>query len=472
MKKTLFVRLLALVLTLAVVVAAALPVGAAYELPMETSTPDESIYLVDLDNGNVLLDKNSSESRYIASLTKMMTALLVLESGADMEKTLSVPDRLAQELKDIQNANGSGLGLQVGEEIKIRDLLYGVLVASANDATSVLADYLGGGSIPAFVDQMNQKAAALGCTATQFSCPHGLYDQGNVSTAQDLVKIATACWKNPQYMEIANTVQYTIPATNKHTLPRELEPTNLMLIPDGEYYRPDVSGVKTGFTTLAGRCYVTTATHEGHRYMLVILGAKKEKKNEKFFVYTEANALLDWLFSRYSDRTLVEKNQKVGEIPLRGCDESDVVTLHASKALTQHAYEDAVVEVKLDAEQEYKAPLEAGEKLGTAVITLDGKEVGRVDLITDKAYESAMLKGGLQAVLLVPVVLVLVVALAAFTARVSHSRVHFAVLVQHGAPGRRHMGALGARWQAFTRYWAKIGRRIHRLIQEKRANRR
>ena len=468
MKKTLFVRVLALVLTLAVVVAAALPVGAVYEMPIETSMPDESIYLIDLDNDTVLLDKNSTESRYIASLTKMMTALLVLESGEDLDKTLAVPDRLAQELKDIQNANGSGLGLHVGEEMKIIDLLHGVLVASANDATSVLADYLGGGSIPAFVDRMNQKAAALGCTATQFSCPHGLYDQGNVSTAQDLVKIAKACWANPKYREIANTVSYTIPATNKHAIPRELEPTNLMLIPDGEYYRPDVAGVKTGFTTLAGRCYVTTATHEGHNYMLVILGSKKEKKNESFYVYTEADAILDWLFGRYSDRTLVEKNQKVGEVSLRGCDESDVVTLHASKALVQHAYEDAVVDVKLETEEEYKAPLKAGEKLGTAIITLDGQEVGRVDLITDKGYESALLKGGLQAVLLVPVVLALVLVLAVSTARVGHSQVNFAVITGGAGAVRRRMGGVGARWHAFTRYCAKVRRRIHRLMQEKK----
>ncbi len=435
MKKRWMTRGTALLLSLLFAVCAALPAGAVYDMPIETNEAKESVYLVNLDNGDVLLDQNSTEIRYIASLTKMMTALLVLESGEPLENTVKVPEQLTQELKDIQNANGAGLNLRVGEEIRLIDLMYGLLVASANDAASVLADHVGG-SIAGFVQKMNQRAQELGCTNTTFSCVHGLYDQGNVSTAQDLVKIASACWQNEQYREIANTVTYTIPATNLHTEPRELEPTNRMLIPDGEYYRPDVGGVKTGFTTLAGRCYVTTASHQGHNYMLVQLGAKKEKKGGPAYIYAEANSLLDWLFARYSDRTLVSKGQSVGQVPLRGCDEADAVTLHAKTGLIQNAYEDAVLEIKVEAPEELKAPLKEAQELGTAIVTLDGKEVGRVPLVTDRVYESALLKGGKQALLLIPALLVMVAALAYLTARLSHSPVHFEVLLA-ALPGVR-----------------------------------
>lgn len=437
MKKTLFNRLTALALVLVLVVAMAVPASAAYDMPITTSMEDESVYMVNLDDGTVLLDQNSSETRYVASLTKMMTALLVLESGEDLEKTITVPESLTQEFKDIQNANGSDMRLIVGEEIRLIDLMYGLLVASANDAASVLADYFGNGSIPAFVDQMNQKAAALGCANTQFGCPHGLYDQGNVSTAQDIVKIATACWQNEKYMEIANTVKYTVPANNKHDQPRDLKATNLMLLPDGDYYREGISGVKTGFTTLAGRCFVTTSSHEGHNYMLAILGAKKEKKNEPFYIYPEVNSIFDWAFARYSDRTLLTKGEKVGEVALRGCDESEVVTLHANTDLVQHAYDDASLTVDIEAPEEFKAPIKEGESLGTAIVKLDGSEVGRVPLVADKKYESALLKGSMRALLLVPAVLVVVVALGYLTAQLSHSRVNFAVLFRKHRPQAR-----------------------------------
>ena len=437
MKKTLFDRLTALALVLVLAVAMAMPASAAYDMPIETSMADETVYLVNLDDGTVLLDQNSAEPRYVASLTKMMTALLVLESGEDLEKTITVPDSLTQEFKDIQNANGSDMRLVIGEEVRLIDLMYGLLVSSANDAASVLADYFGSGSISAFVDQMNQKAAALGCTQTKFSCPHGLYDQGNVSTAQDLVKIATACWKNPKYMEIANTTKYTVPANNKHDQPRDLETTNLMMVPDGEYYREGISGVKTGFTTLAGRCYVTTASHEGHNYMLAILGSKKEKKNERFYIYPEANAIFDWAFARYSDRTLLSKGEKVGEVALRGCDESKVVTLHADTELVKNAYDDASLTVEIEAPEELKAPIKEGEALGTAIVKLDGSEVGRVSLIADKKYESALLKGSLSAIALVPAVLVVVAALGYLTAQLSHSQVNFAALFRKRRPQAR-----------------------------------
>lgn len=437
MKGKWLTRLVALCLTLVVAVGMALPASAAEEMPITTSMEDETVYLVDIDEGTVLLDQNSTKSRYIASLTKMMTALLVLESGEDLEKTIVVPDRLSQEFTDIQNANGSGMNLKVGEEIRMIDLLYGVLVASANDATSTLADYFGNGSVPAFLDKMNQRAAELGCTDTVFSCVHGLYDQGNVSTAQDLAKIATACYNNPQYMEIANTVQYTVPANNKHTEPRELKPSNLMLDQNSGYYYEGVSGIKTGFTTLAGRCYITSYSHEGHNYMLVILGSKKEKKNEKFYVYQEAAAILDWLKSRYYDRTLIAAGDLVGNVALRGCDESETVALYAEKELVQNAYADAKLEVKMEAPEELKAPIHKGESIGTAVLSLDGKEVGRVPLVTQAEYESAMLKGGLQALALVPAVLIIVAALGYITGQLSHSHVNWVVLKQAAMPQKK-----------------------------------
>lgn len=282
-------RLAAWVLTLALTVALALPGGAVYAMPIQTANAQESIYLINAVTGEVLLDQNSDQQRCVASLTKMMTALLLLESGKDLNETITVPASMTQEFQNIRSQNGSTILLAAGEQIRRIDLLYALLVCSANDAASVIAWDVAG-SIPAFVQQMNARAAQLGCTGTRFSCPHGLYDDGNVSTAQDMGKIAIACAQYELYRQIADTLQYEIPATNLHAA-RSIRSTNKMLNPENSCYRAYIHGMKTGFTTKAGRCYVTAAQQGDSIYGLVILGS--DLKN----IYAEAAAILDWAFA-------------------------------------------------------------------------------------------------------------------------------------------------------------------------------
>ena len=286
---TLFRRMAALLLTVVLAVSAALPGLAVYEMPIQTANEGESVYLFNADIDKPILDQNAGQQRYIASLTKMMTALLFLESGKDLNEEITIPTSLTQEFKDIQNANGSTMNLRIGETVRRIDLLYGLLVASANDAASVIAWDVAG-SIPDFVQQMNARAAQLGCTSTQFSCPHGLYDDGNVSTAQDMGKIAMACAQYELSREIADTLQYEIPATNQHAA-RSIHSTNKMLDPENSCYRAYIHGMKTGFTTKAGRCYVTAAQQGDSIYGLVILGSDREN------IYAEAAAILDWAFA-------------------------------------------------------------------------------------------------------------------------------------------------------------------------------
>ena len=284
-------RLAAWVLTLALTVALALPGGAVYAMPIQTANAQESVYLINAVTGEVLLDQNSGQQRCVASLTKMMTALLLLESGKNLDETITVPADLTEEFQKIRSQNGSTILLAAGEQIRRIDLLYALLVCSANDAASVIAWDVAG-SIPAFVQQMNARAAQLGCTGTRFSCPHGLYDDGNVSTAQDMGKIAIACAQYEIYRQIADTLQYEIPATNLHAA-RSIRSTNKMLDPENSCYRAYIHGMKTGFTTKAGRCYVTAAQQGDTIYGLVILGS--DLKN----IYAEAAAILDWAFAGY-----------------------------------------------------------------------------------------------------------------------------------------------------------------------------
>ena len=375
-------RSTALLLTLVLMVCAALPGFAAYQMPIQTASDTESVYLFNLDTGTPILRQNSDQQRYIASLTKMMTALLFLESGKDMNAEITIPTSLTQEFKDIQNANGSTMNLRIGETVRRIDLLYGLLVASANDAASVIASDVSGGDLTAFVAQMNARAKELGCTDTTFSCVHGLYDYGNVSTAEDLAKIAAACYANETYMQAANTLTYTLPATNLHQNERTIKSTNLMLDPEYAYHRDYVRGMKTGFTTLAGRCFVTFAQQDSHTYGLVVLGSDMNN------IYRECAEILDWAFSSFSDRQLVDTETVLTTIPLTKCRTEEAVELYAASGLSGYGHADDEVTFEFSVPESTSATVKEGAVLGTATVYLDGYEMGTVDLVTHKEYVS------------------------------------------------------------------------------------
>ena len=381
-KNTFFRRAAALLLTAVLAVSAALPGLAVYEMPIQTANEGESVYLFNADIDKPILEQNIDQQRYIASLTKMMTALLFLESGKDLNAEITIPTSLTQEFKDIQNANGSTMNLRIGETVRRIDLLYGLLVASANDAASVIASDVSGGDLTAFVAQMNARAKELGCTDTTFSCVHGLYDYGNVSTAEDLAKIAAACYANETYMQAANTLTYTLPATNLHQNERSIKSTNLMLDPEYAYHRDYVRGMKTGFTTLAGRCFVTFAQQDGHTYGLVVLGSDMNN------IYRECAEILDWAFSSFSDRQLVDTETVLTTIPLTKCRTEEAVELYAASGLSGYGHADDEVTFEFSVPESTSATVKEGAVLGTATVYLDGYEMGTVDLVTHKEYVS------------------------------------------------------------------------------------
>ena len=400
-------RAAALLLTLVLMACTALPGFAVYQMPIQTVSDTESVYLFNLDTGKPILRQNSDQQRYIASLTKMMTALLFLESGKDMNAEITIPASLTQEFKDIQNANGSTMNLRIGETVRRIDLLYGLLVASANDAASVIASDVSDGDLTAFVARMNQRAKELGCTSTSFTCVHGLYDYGNVSSAHDLALIAKACAENETYMQVANTLSYTLPATNLHQNERTITSTNLMLNPEYPYYRDYIRGMKTGFTTLAGRCYVTFAQKDGHTYGLVVLGSDLDN------IYREASEILDWAFASFSDRELVDTETPLTTAPLKKCRSYEEVELYAAAPVSGYGHSDDKVSYSFDLPESVSATVKEGQKLGTATVYLDGYEVGQVDLVTHREYVSDF-RTDIKATLLLLCALILILCALGF----------------------------------------------------------
>ena len=411
-KNTFFRRAAALLLTAVLAVSAALPGLAVYEMPIQTANEGESVYLFNADIDKPILEQNIDQQRYIASLTKMMTALLFLESGKDLNAEITIPTSLTQEFKDIQNANGSTMNLRIGETVRRIDLLYGLLVASANDAASAIASDVADGSLPNFVAMMNQKAQELGCTSTSFTCVHGLYDYGNVSSAHDLALIASACAANETYMKAANTLSYTLPATNLHQNERTITSTNLMLNPEYPYYRDYIRGMKTGFTTLAGRCYVTFAQKGGHTYGLVILGSDLDN------IYKEASELLDWAFASFADRQLVDTETPLTTVPLTKCRSEEAVELYAAEPLSGYGHADDKVTCSFELPESVSATVKSGAALGEATVYLDGYEVGKVSLVTHQEYVSDF-RTDLKSTLLLMAALVLILAVLSFVTMVA-----------------------------------------------------
>ena len=403
-----FRRAAALVLTLALAAAAALPGLAAYPMPIQTASEIEAVYLFNADTGKTILAQNADQQQYVASLTKMMTALLLLESGKDLNGEVTVPTAMTQEFKDIQNANGMTAGLRIGETVRRIDLLYALLVSSANDAASVIA-YDVGGSVLDFVRQMNARAAELGCTGTNFTCAHGLFDYGNVSTAEDMARIAAECYKNPTFVQVSGTAAYTMPATNLHQNERTINSTNPLTDTGSEFYRSYIKCVKGGFTTLAGRCAVAFAEQGGHTYGLVILHADNAS------LYAECDQLLDWAFESFSDRPLVDTQTELTTVDLTKCRAQPTAALYAAAPVSGYGHADDVVSYAFDLPESIPATVKNGQKVGTATVYLDGYEVGTVDLVTHAEYISDFRTDSKTTLLLLCALVVILGALTVLT---------------------------------------------------------
>ena len=408
-QNTLFRRGLALVLTLAVAVSAALPGLAAYPMPIQTAGETEAVYLFNADTGKTILNQNADQQQYVASLTKLMTALLLLESGKDLNGEVTVPTAMTQEFKDIQNANGTTIGLRIGETVRRIDLLYALLVSSANDAASVIACDVGG-SVLDFVKQMNTRAEELGCTGTNFTCAHGLFDYGNVSTAQDIAKIAEECYKNPTFVQVSSTAAYTLPATNLHQNERSIASSNPMTDSGSEYYRSYVKCIKGGFTTLAGRCAVAFAEKDGHTYGLVILGCDTPDH-----LFAECDDLFDWAFESFADRPLVDTQTVITTVDLTKCRTEPAVELYAAAPVSGYGHADDIVTYSFDLPESVAATVKSGSVVGSATVYLDGYEVVTVDLVTHKEYVSDFRTDTKATALLLCALLFILVALTAVT---------------------------------------------------------
>ena len=236
--------------------------------------------LMDADSGEVLAAKNADASIYPASMTKVMTALLVLEANPDLDTPVTLPEDIFPELR----AEGASMaGFRPDETATVRDLLYGVLLPSGAECCEALAREVSG-SEEAFVELMNQKAAELGMRSTHFCNPTGLHDPEHVSTVRDMARLLRAAMQNETFRAILSAGRYAVPATDLHPEGFTMTSTFWAELGDVSLRRGQFLGGKTGYTSAAGLCLASAAQVKGKRYILVTAGAKGNHGTEPYHI--------------------------------------------------------------------------------------------------------------------------------------------------------------------------------------------
>jgi serine-type D-Ala-D-Ala carboxypeptidase (penicillin-binding protein 5/6) len=318
--------------------------------------------LVDLDAGQVLFRRAADQARPVASLTKLMTALLVLEKEKGrLDRRIRVHPGAVFDRNDY--GRGSTLGLRSGERVSVRDLLAGLLLGSANDAAEALA-IDGSGSVSDFVLRMNARARTLGMSHTRFASPHGLDDRGR-SSAADLVLLLRAALRDVTFRALVGRRLAVVRSSSAR--PRRIQNRNVML-----WLYPGASGVKTGFTAGSGFCLIATARRGQRELAVVMLGGREE-------VFSDAAALLNHGFAAFEPRTLVEEGEPLGSVRVRG-GEVPVVAGAGLDALVS-VEESVAIERVLMTSGAAAYPPPSGSVVGTLRLTGSGAIFGRVPLV-------------------------------------------------------------------------------------------
>ena len=345
--------------------------------------------LVEAETGTILYDKNAHDELSIASTTKIMSALLIFEAieRGELRMDQSVT-ATASALRGLPE-DGSTADIVEGETLTVEQLLYCMLVISANETCNILGETVAG-SVDAFVERMNQRAQELGCKNTHFANTTGLTQSGHYSCAYDLYLITREAMTFEDFMTIVNTKAYTVPVTNMTDTERELHSTNA-LISNWRmtgYLYSGAQGIKTGFTTAAGLCLVSSAVRGSRTLVSVVLGCeevKTETGGTRSESFSETARLFDWGFDNFSARTVLESNELICEVPVALSNEVSTVAVHPASNAEAVLPNDLELDqlqrtVTLDNDS-VNAPVAAGDQLGTITISYDGVDYVTVPLL-------------------------------------------------------------------------------------------
>ena len=391
MKKT---RIFPLLLALCLLFAAFSPCALALDDPELNA---EAAILVDLDSGRVLYDLNSTEARAPASLTKIMTVLLALDavdSGrADLETMITAQDDCRYGMDE----SSSTAGIQPGMTLSLRELLYCAMLKSANEACNIIGAYLSG-SVSAFVGEMNQRAASLGCVNTQFMNPNGLSESGHYTCAYDLYLITAAAMQHPFFIELCNTKSYQSASPDVNG-GEPMYNSNALISSQSDYGSTYLyeyaSGVKTGYTRAAGYCLVSTALKDGVHVLSVVLGCDGwlNAQIEEYKNFSDTITLFDWGFDNFSYRQVLDTGDAITKMDVELAQGDGQVTLYPQNDVELLLPNDMDLSELERSVIVYSdrlvAPIDQGTVLGEATLYLDKNAVATVRLVNGNAVELA-----------------------------------------------------------------------------------
>ena len=336
------------------------------ELP---KTNSRRYIVYDRISKSMIIGKNEDIKSAMASTTKIMTTIVILEK-ADLNETVTVSAKAG-------GTGGSRLGLKRGDKASVRDLLYGLMLRSGNDAAVALAEHVGG-SVKGFAELMNEKAIELGLTNTHFVTPHGLDDANHYTTALELAKLTDYAMDNETFAKIVGTKSTTIYINNQS---RQINNTNELLgVLNG------VVGVKTGFTNNAGRCLVTETKRNNMDIITIVLGADTKKDRTK-----DSVNLIEYTFSKYKmynlEEQIIEEFNKWKNINekriliIKGKTSNPKLALGAIEKATIPICDNDKIEYSINALTEVEAPVEQWNVMGTLTVKLNGEILENIDIV-------------------------------------------------------------------------------------------
>ena len=343
----------------------------------------QSAVLFEANSETLMYAWNADAQMSPASLVKILTALIVAERG-----NLSDAVTVTEAALNTVPYDAVTVDMQPDEVLTVEDLLYCMMVGSANDAAAVLAEHLYG-SQAAFVSEMNRYAQALGCTGTNFTNVHGLHDDDQYTTARDVVRILAAAVRNELFCTVFEAVQYTVPATNKSAA-RDLVTGNYLMNHNQDsveiYYDGRVTGGRTGVTSTGHRCIAVTAENNGMLLISVIMGAKSVYQEDGYTVqsfggYKETSALLDAGFEGYTATQIICANQALAQYSVEnGASDVVVGTKESVYTVLPEGVTSSELNYRYSAVGGFKAPVEKGEALSGVEVWYGNLCVAQVDL--------------------------------------------------------------------------------------------
>ena len=330
----------------------------------EGETSARAACILEMETGRVLFESNMHERLPMASTTKVMTALLALERG-DMQADVTCSENAF-------GVSGTSIYLAQGETLSLGDMLKGLMLASGNDAAAAIAEHIGG-NVQQFAEMMNARAKEIGAGSTHFVNPHGLPADGHYTTAYDLALIAREAMGNPLFRDLVSTQQAQIPWEGR-SYNRQLRNKNRLL---SDY--PGATGIKTGYTSKAGRCLVFGAEREGMEIVGVVLGCADW--------FDEAARLMDACFDTYSMTDVLGPMKRAGDMPVEDGKQS-TVGMCLMDTLSVPLREGEAGQIVLDVPKSVRAPVYPGMHLGKAHLVIGGKEYAQCEVVASHRVDS------------------------------------------------------------------------------------